>query len=240
MPSFTKQAIIEAYNELVKSHCGKLIGERVFKTESGISPFYWKGGYWRSFSAFQTELGYKPNAPTAKVPDGTLLQRFAEVALELNRVPTEPDLVLKRKEDATFPGKSVFRRWGTREKLLAKVAEFCKEKGQFEPVLKLLDGAQTSAAVDRKRESMGVKGFVYLLSSGKYHKIGRTNAEGRRLRELAIQLPHKPIYVHVIETDDPEGIERYWHARFADKRQDGEWFSLSADDINAFKRRRFQ
>ncbi len=72
------------------------------------------------------------------------------------------------------------------------------------------------------------------------YKLGRTNAAGRRLRELAIQLPQKPDTVHVIETDDPEEIEQYWHRRFAEKRQGGEWFTLGPEDLKAFKKWRFQ
>lgn len=235
----SKESIVSAYNCLVGEKGGKPIGEGVFKRETGISPYYWRGGYWRSWSAFQADAGHAPNIQTAKIADETLVHRFAELALERNAIPTQADVKLKRKADPTFPGEGAFRRLGDRNALLSKVTEYCKGKRQFTPVLDLLNTG-ASSGLDRRLEVLHVKGFVYLIRSGKYHKIGRTNAEGRRLRELAIQLPQKPTTVHVIETDDPEGIEKYWHQRFAEKRQEGEWFALTPADVNAFKKRRFQ
>lgn len=82
-------------------------------------------------------------------------------------------------------------------------------------------------------------GYVYLLKSARYYKIGRSNAVGRRERELAIQLPERATVVHSIKTDDPVGIEFYWHRRFEERRKNGEWFELTPQDVAAFKRRKF-
>lgn len=230
---------MKAYRELVAANEGRLIGQRVFQRESGISKYAWTGGYWRNWKAFQEELGYTPNTPTERIEDSTLLHGLAQLAAELGHIPTEPDLDLKHKSDPMFPSKSSFRRWGSREALLSQVAEYVLDKPEFEAVLQMLEEG-TSVSLDQRLTSSKVSGFVYLLRSGQHYKIGRTNASGRRLRELAVQLPKKPDTVHVIETDDPEGIEQYWHRRFEQKRQGGEWFALTAEDVRAFKKRRFQ
>lgn len=239
MPRPTREKIISAYKRLVDERGGEAVGERIFKRDTGFSHHYWKGGFWRSWSAFQADAGYTPNIATEKTADEILLRRFAELALELNALPTEADLMIKRKEDPSFPSKAPYRRWGSRDALLAKVAEFCESDDRFSPVLALYKQG-VSRTLDQRIEGEEIKGFVYLLRSGKNYKLGRTNAIGRRLRELAIQLPQKPDTVHVIETDDPEGVEQYWHRRFAGKRLEGEWFALTLDDVKAFKRRQYQ
>jgi len=42
-------------------------------------------------------------------------------------------------------------------------------------------------------------GQVYPARMGKHHKIGRTGAVGRRMYELAIQLPETLTLVHVLQ-----------------------------------------
>jgi hypothetical protein len=84
-----------------------------------------------------------------------------------------------------------------------------------------------------------VVGYVYLAKSGRHYEIGQTNDLVRRTNELRIQLPERLSLVHQIYTDDPSGIGRYWHQRFAHLRVNGEWFTLGAAEVAIFKRRKF-
>jgi hypothetical protein len=88
-------------------------------------------------------------------------------------------------------------------------------------------------------------GYVYVIRAQGAYKIGCTRAPYRRAAEITNQSANGAELIHLISTDDPEGIEKYWHGRFAAKRisgvnkQSGEWFSLAASDISVFKRRKF-
>ncbi|NQU27004.1 MAG: GIY-YIG nuclease family protein [Candidatus Marinimicrobia bacterium] len=239
MSKLSKEQVIQVYRDLVAEHGGNVIGVGVFMRKTGLPKYYWSGRYWRSWSAFQFDCGIKPNKATEKIPDDILLKKYVELIEEIKEIPIEADILIKKKDDPTFPSKNAYRRWGSRNALIDKATEFCRSNKKYKIALNILQTG-ISTSTDTRLTLKKVKGFVYLLRSGKNYKIGRTNAIGRRLNELAIQLPQKPDTIHVIETDDPEGIEQYWHKRFAEKRQGGEWFSLTKDDVNAFKMRTFQ
>ena len=68
---------MEASAKGCREQGGKVIGVCVFMRETGFSEHYWKGKYWRSWSAFQADAGYTPNSPNEKIADEVLLHRFA-------------------------------------------------------------------------------------------------------------------------------------------------------------------
>jgi len=79
-----------------------------------------------------------------------------------------------------------------------------------------------------------VKGYVYLLRSGRRYKLGKSTDPSRRYCEVLLELPDETHQVHTIPTDDPTGIERYWQERFAPKRiRNTEFFTLDASDVQA-------
>lgn len=79
-------------------------------------------------------------------------------------------------------------------------------------------------------------GFVYLIQSptGAY-KIGRTTNPEDRMKTFEVKLPFEVEYVCVIKTKDMFGLESQLHSQFADKRVNGEWFSLSPEDVDYIK-----
>lgn len=192
------------------------------------------GARWR-------EAGFPPNQLTEAYGPAELLDKYARLARELGRLPVKGDLRLKRRNDPDFPGDRTFDRLGTKAKLIAQLVEYCTSKPAYEDVAALC-GQYASRGEKgpegNQREEIEI-GEVYLMKSGRYYKIGKTVAIGRREREIALQLPEKATRIHVIRTDDPAGIEAYWHNRFDAKRKNGEWFDLSQDDVAAFRRRKF-
>jgi hypothetical protein len=147
---------------------------------------------------------------------------------------------MKSRNDPEFPSHGAFSRLGSKIQRVLKVAEYCRTHEGLQDVLELcpdlIDLKQHHREKDVVTEEIG---FVYLIKSGRYYKNGRSNSSGRREYELAIQLPERANKVHEIRTDDPVGIETYWHKRFESKSKNGEWFDLSPLDIKAFRRRKF-
>jgi len=159
---------------------------------------------------------------------------------ELGRFPTANEVKLKARRAPGFPWHNTFARFGSKHEFAGRILEYCKEREEYDDVVAICGAIKELRPLpsDEDVDPGENYGFVYLMKSGRYYKLGRTGHVGGRERDLAIQLPDKIITVHTIRTDDPNGIEAYWHKRFEEKRKNGEWFDLSSADIKAFKRRK--
>jgi hypothetical protein len=235
-----KQHILNEIRRTAKANEGNPLGVRAFRTETGIKESEWSGKFWVRWSDAVTEAGFTPNQWQGAYGDEVLIAKLVSLTRELGKFPVQGDLRMKGRNDPEFPSEKTFRRLGSKEQRVLKVTEYCRNREGFQDVLNLcpdiVDRKQPSREKDAGREEVG---SVYLMKSGRYYKIGRSNSSGRREYELAIQLPERANKVHEIRTDDPVGIEAYWHNRFASKRKNGEWFDLTAPDIKAFRRRKF-
>jgi Meiotically up-regulated gene 113 len=236
-----KQHILEEIRRTANSNGGVPLGRLRFFTETGIKESDWRGVHWVRWNEAVREAGFAPNQKTESYDEDWLLTKLIALARELGRFPVWAELRLRARTAPDFPSDGTFRRFGSKEQVVARVAEYCRAHKGFEDVLAMCPA--TDALLDpspiAKRDNAEDIGFVYLLKSGRFYKIGRSNAFGRRERELAIQLPERANIVHSIRTDDPVGIEDYWHRRFDSRRKNGEWFELSAADLRAFRRRKF-
>lgn len=239
-----KEHILSELIRTANENDGKPLGIDRFREETGIRKEDWYGIHWAKWSDAQTEAGLEPNqfGESAIDLDEAIL-KIAELTRDLGKIPTKPELKIKKRSDFTFPSTVTIRkRVGNKDDLVKAIHDFCIKNENWNDVLNVCNEyiAQIPDEIEIYEPDNTLQpGHVYLLKHDKTYKIGRSTDAARRYKEIKVQMPMKTEEIHIIETDDAVGIEAYWHKRFASKRLEGEWFALSKDDIRAFKRRRF-
>src|SRR3989338_123579 len=234
----SKQDILNTIRQTAKENGGKPLGMARFEKETGIKTYEWKK-YWARIGDAHKEAGFEPNLFQGAYADEFLFEKVIGVMRKLGKFPTYDDLSLEKNNDTEFPHRSVFTNFGSKLKLAGEIVEYCKDKNGYDDVVELCNSVLEKFSEGKNIDNLNSNqelGEVYLFKSGRYYKIGKTNDTVRRGSELRIQLPEKMDLIHSIKTDDPSGIEAYWHRRFETKRMKGEWFDLNSTDIKAFKR----
>jgi hypothetical protein len=235
-----KHHILAEIKRLAEADGGRPPGVRRFERETGIKESDWFPVLWLRWGDALQEAGFTRNTMQEALSNEVLVENYVRLAQRLSRLPIQGEIIRESKNNASFPSEKTFRRFGGKGKLLGAVIEFCRANAGYDDVLGFCENAlrdQKHDAVpsDAPRSKI-TTGFVYLMKSGPHYKIGRTNSLARREWELGIKIPVPPRTIHRVETDDPVGVEAYWHKRFDDKRGEGEWFNLNAEDVLAFKR----
>lgn len=239
----TKDDVLREIRRIAAENGGVAPGRIAFFDTTGIRESDWSGRWWTTWGAAVREAGFEPQRFNPRLDDELVLSAAAGIVRKLGRFPTSAEIRFECNADPELPSHNTFRRFGGLGGLRNRLREFATERGLSDVAATIADQpGELDAAVavpDDEGPQVLAEGFVYLIKSGRHFKIGKANSVEARHRQLKIQLPQAAEVVHRIKTDDPYGIEAYWHGRFADKRLNGEWFALSAEDVKAFRRRKF-
>jgi len=232
------EAIID---ELKRVACelGRTPGRQAFEAQTSIRESDWLGIHWARWNDLVRAADLPENAMNGKYDEEKLLQQLYEVCQSLGHFPTNPELKLYSRGRPDFASKNTFANaLGSKDQMISRMRDWIIANHPDDPFIAKFEVTKAPKPSDGKGQTN--HGWVYLLRSGSYYKIGRSDDLERRVKQVSIALPQKVELEHAIETDDPAGIEAYWHKRFSDKRLNGEWFELEKVDVKAFKRRKFQ
>jgi hypothetical protein len=240
-----RETIIETIQSISKE-IGGSPGRVIFERLSGIPRHQWYGRYWASWSEALRAAGLTANPRKEAIEETRLLADYVALVQDLGRVPTDAELGVEARRRRSFPATSTFRaRFGSKHDLLDHALAFAIASNAPHDVIAAISVAfarthrASKARFDAGNPRIRVAGYVYMMRSGNSYKIGRSIAPDRRQFEIGLHLPDEVKPIHAIRTDDPSGIEAYWHRRFSEKRLNGEWFRLTRDDVTDFKRRKF-
>lgn len=238
-----RDEIIEEIRRLATANGGQPPGVTNFERETGIAEHQWRGKIWARWGDALAEAGFEPNALTQRMDSDVVLSEIIKACRHYGHFPTNSELKLYKHSTPSLPSTgAITRHFGRQSDLIAALAARAKADEALSdiramlPVLTPEEPARPAPTSSLK----SIEGSVYLIKSGEFYKIGRSDDLERRVKEIRIALPDKATLVHTIRTDDPAGIEAYWHRRFADQRANGEWFKLTSLDVSAFRKRRFQ
>lgn len=80
------------------------------------------------------------------------------------------------------------------------------------------------------------KGYVYLIKSrNQLYKIGSSINIPNRMISLRYMSPVELILAHSIESEDMYGLERALHYKFRSRRDHGEWYDLTEEQVKWIK-----
>lgn len=236
-----REQILAEIRKLATENGGRPPGSRLFERVTGIKMGAWYGVYWARWGDALIAAGLAANKPNEKIDTDVLLEHLARACRHYGKIPTAGELRLYARQHAGFPGhNTISKAFSSRTDMLNQLAIWVNGNAAFGDVAQMMPINQPPDRVPASSVNSTSDGHVYLIQSGAFYKIGRSDEIERRIKEIRIALPDAAKLVHSIRTDDPPGIEAYWHRRFQDRRANGEWFRLFSADVAAFKRRRYQ
>ena len=195
-----KQHILNEIKRTAENDGGKPLGKQRFYKATGIKMSDWYGKPWNDWNSFgdaQKEAGYTPNKFQKALDKEYIIQSLITLIRKLDHFPLEAERRREAAKNKDFPSHTVFgSRLGNKRQMVNEIVSFCNQKpDEYQDVLKICEpliekiGSNNSDVDDFKEDEDF--GYVYLMKSGKYYKIGKTNNIDRRQYEVGVQLPEK-------------------------------------------------
>src|ERR1700686_1659705 len=221
MNSKSKDQLVGLLQQSASNNGNRPLGAVAFFRQTGLNKQnLWDVGI-RSYGDLCEIAGYERNQIKKSAETDRLLESLAILTEKLGRYPDTTDREIAHRSDSTFPS---YRPFQTAQKkngpLERQLQEWCRSRPQYANALniveiRLSEGESAPRSVLQTRKI--VTGYVYLFRygiSGRDYKIGMSDDAAIRHAQLSGMFPGNLRIVHVIETDDPRGIERYWLQRF--------------------------
>lgn len=106
----------------------------------------------------------------------------------------------------------------------------------FEALITEAEDRRQQTATSERELYEPIPGYVYLIRGvgTPWYKIGISIDTKVRLKQLGTQGPFKIELIHQLKVNDMIAVESHFHRLFNGKRAEGEWFTLTPDDIALF------
>jgi len=220
---------------------GKAPSEALFARDTLISEQQWKDKFWPRWGDALNEAGFGRVTRNQQLRADEVLVKIVDACRTFGKVPTYAEMDEYRRINPDLPGnKIIAKHFSDRAGLVLALSNLAVTNEEFSDLKALLPRQIPFARESASRSNRTTDGFVYLIKSGAYYKIAQTETIETPPNQTSTALAIKTVIVHTIRTDDPQGIEAYWHNRFKQKRTTGGWFNLSPADISAFQKRKYQ
>ncbi|WP_419906912.1 GIY-YIG nuclease family protein [Hoeflea sp.] len=145
------------------------------------------------------------------------------------------DMSIEGDKYPNFPARqTITKRLGTEHERATAVLHWAERRCFEGRTVEIFRGR--SKTRERRQLTPSMTGWIYLMKQGRYHKLGKTNDPVRPSKELGIQAAEETTQVHVIKTDDHDGIETYWKNRWKKLRHRGEFYKLPHREVVSFRR----
>ena len=202
--------------------------------------------HWPRWNDAVREAGLVPNEQTMAKPLDEIAADYLKAVKHYKEIPTANHLRVfsrqQRNEGRPYTSHDVFNNIGKSKSAKVEYAlQHARQSNKWDDVIPVLEGyLSKNASGEHIQDTTEPEfGFVYLMAehgNGSHYKIGCAKNPEERLQNLQTGAASSLQLVHTIKTDDMHGVEKYWHLLFESRRQRGEWYGLSSEDVNAFRR----